>query len=86
MQEPEKEPDGPDDSHYKAGGGVEPFDFIRSNGMSFLQGNIIKYTSRYKYKGKPLEDLKKAQVYLGWLIEEVEAEGRDNEQNPHPGS
>jgi|TARA_R100000808_G_C2144153_1_gene151921 hypothetical protein len=40
----------------------------------YLQGNILKYLWRYKYKGKPLEDLKKAEWYLSKLIETVENE------------
>lgn len=32
--------------------------------MNFNLGNVIKYTMRADYKGKPLEDLKKAQFYL----------------------
>ena len=35
---------------------------------SYLQGAIIKYIWRYNYKGKPVEDLKKAQWYLDKLI------------------
>ena len=37
----------------------------------YLKGNIIKYVSRYKFKGEPLEDLQKAQWYLNRLIKEV---------------
>ena len=37
----------------------------------YLKGNILKYVSRYKFKGEPLEDLKKAQWYLNRLIQEV---------------
>ena len=33
--------------------------------------NMIKYILRYKRKGG-VQDLKKAQVYLNWLIEEEE--------------
>ena len=35
----------------------------------YLQGNIIKYVWRYRYKGKPTEDLRKAEWYLQKLIE-----------------
>ena len=35
----------------------------------YLQGNILKYIWRYKYKGKPKEDLEKAAWYLKRLIE-----------------
>jgi hypothetical protein len=35
----------------------------------YLKGNIQKYVWRYEQKGK-LDDLRKAEVYLGWLISE----------------
>tara|TARA_R100000306_G_C4378181_1_gene142918 strand:+ start:3701 stop:3880 length:180 start_codon:yes stop_codon:yes gene_type:complete len=38
----------------------------------YLRGNIFKYLMRYKHKGKPREDLKKAKWYLNRLIDEVE--------------
>ena len=38
----------------------------------YLKGNVLKYVSRYKFKGEPLEDLQKAQWYLNRLIKEVE--------------
>ena len=38
----------------------------------YLKGNVLKYVSRYKFKGEPLEDLKKAQWYLNRLVKEVE--------------
>ena len=37
----------------------------------YLKGNVLKYVSRYKFKGEPLEDLQKAQWYLNKLIKEV---------------
>ena len=37
----------------------------------YLKGNILKYVSRYKWKGEPLEDLQKASWYLNRLIKEV---------------
>ena len=36
--------------------------------LSYLKANVVKYMWRYDYKGKPLEDLKKAQWYLDKLI------------------
>ena len=39
----------------------------------YLQGNVMKYMWRFDYKGKPLEDLQKAQWYLNTLIEDVVA-------------
>lgn len=56
--------------HYTQGS-IEPLDFIKANNMSFIEGNIVKYVTRYKHKNG-LEDLKKAQFYLNKLIEKVE--------------
>jgi|TARA_B110000908_G_scaffold72820_1_gene87861 hypothetical protein len=50
--------------------GIECIDAIRAaTGKHFegyLQGNILKYTWRYRYKNG-IEDLQKAQVYMKWL-------------------
>jgi len=54
--------------HYNQGE-IQPIDFIEANDMSFCQGNVIKYVTRYKYKNG-LEDLKKAEFYLKRLIDE----------------
>ena len=45
----------------------------------YLKGNIIKYEWRYTYKGKPLEDLEKAQWYLEKLIKIIRKEHKKNE-------
>lgn len=37
------------------------------NDLGFHLGNVIKYVLRSKYKGKELEDLKKARWYLDRL-------------------
>ena len=47
---------------------IQPWDFIAANGFGFLEGNVIKYISRYKAKGG-LNDLLKAEQYLKKLIE-----------------
>ena len=39
--------------------------------QGYLKGNIIKYSWRYADKDNPKEDLAKAQVYLGWLMQEI---------------
>jgi hypothetical protein len=36
--------------------------------VGYCLGNVIKYVSRWRKKGG-VEDLKKAQIYLGWAIE-----------------
>lgn len=53
--------------HYKKQT-IQPWDFIIANNLGFLEGNVIKYVTRYKSKNG-LEDLKKAQHYLQKLIE-----------------
>lgn len=54
-------------NHYTQGG-IEPIDYILANDMNFLEGNVIKYVTRYKHKNG-LEDLRKAEFYLKKLIE-----------------
>lgn len=62
--------------HYNRGG-IECIDAIKAS-MSpeeydgFLKGQVIKYVWRYRHKGKPVEDLKKARYYLDKLIEKTE--------------
>ena len=47
---------------------IEPLTYIVENNLGFIEGNIIKYVSRYKFKeGK--YDLLKAKEYLEKLIE-----------------
>lgn len=64
-------------SHYKSKTGLEVIDVIRAftedmNGLEgYYTGNVLKYMCRWKKKNG-LEDLKKARVYLNWLIDEVE--------------
>jgi hypothetical protein len=60
-------------SHYNQGK-IEVIDYIEDLGMGedFCVGNAIKYLSRYKYKEKPLEDLKKARWYIDRLIQQYE--------------
>ena len=40
--------------------------------MGYLEGNTKKYLHRFRYKGNPVEDLKKARWYLDKLIAEME--------------
>lgn len=58
-------------------GGIETIDVIKAKisperFRGFLQGNVIKYVTRAEFKGKQLEDLKKAAWYLDRLIQEME--------------
>ena len=54
-------------SHYKDMP-IQPIEFITRNGLSFGQGNVIKYICRYKAKNG-LQDLKKARHYIDLMIE-----------------
>lgn len=62
--------------HYRQGG-VEVIDIIRdavrdADGFEAVcHANVIKYVLRYRYKNG-VEDVKKAAVYLDWLIAELE--------------
>ena len=57
-------------AHYDVG--IEPVKYITSHGLGFLEGNIIKYITRYKMKGNPVEDLHKARVYIDLLLKQYE--------------
>jgi hypothetical protein len=47
---------------------IQPWDYIASNNLGYLEGCIVKYVSRYKEKGG-MQDLEKAAHYLQKLIE-----------------
>ena len=51
--------------------GIEITKFAQSHGLSFAEGNIVKYIVRHKYKNG-IEDLKKAEKYLQLLKEQYE--------------
>ena len=59
---------------YYAKGGIELVEILkaklsRDQYLGFLKGNVFKYLFRYPYKNG-VEDLKKAETYLKWLLEE----------------
>ena len=60
-------------AHYNKSG-IETIDMIESvtsdGFQAYLQGNILKYLCRYKYKNG-VEDLEKAKWYLNRLIRTV---------------
>jgi nucleoside 2-deoxyribosyltransferase len=69
--------------HYTHGG-IEVIDFLKAKGLDrdFCLGNVVKYVARANFKGRTLEDLRKAQWYLktkiGWVEEqETNAVRRD---------
>jgi len=68
----DKKPNAVDPDHYKAGG-IETIDYLRAKltpeqFAGYCLGNVLKYCSRFQHKAG-VEDLKKAQVYLNWLVE-----------------
>lgn len=64
MQNPNDTQVGGD--HYKSKG-VQPWDYIIANNLGYLEGNIIKYITRWRDKGG-VKDLEKARHYLDKLI------------------
>ncbi|OWT53385.1 DUF3310 domain-containing protein [Candidimonas nitroreducens] len=53
---------------------IQPVEFIHKNGIGYLEGNVIKYVSRWRSKGG-IKDLEKARHYIDLLIE-LEGEQR----------
>ena len=63
-------------SHYNSGS-VECIEAIEAmlspeEFVGYLRGNSLKYRWRFRYKGKPLEDLKKANWYEERLLKFME--------------
>ena len=48
---------------------IQPWDYIVSNNLGYLEGNVVKYVTRWQSKGNGIEDLKKAKHYLDKLLE-----------------
>lgn len=64
-------------NHYTQGG-IECIKAIEASMppdgfQDYCKGNVLKYVWRFRQKNG-LEDLKKARVYLNWMIESVEKE------------
>ena len=49
---------------------IQPIEYITQNKLSYSEGNVIKYVSRWRKKGG-VEDLRKAKHYIEMLIEEA---------------
>ena len=69
-------------SHYTQGG-IECIDAIKASMTAdgfadYCKGNIIKYIWRWRSKGG-VEDLKKARVYLDWLIQSADTEESEDD-------
>lgn len=64
--------------HYNRHNSIECIEAIEACTGSlfsvYLQGNVMKYLWRYRYKDNPLQDLGKSKWYLNKLIETVAKE------------
>ena len=54
--------------HYK-NLAIQPVEYIVKNNIPYLEGNVIKYITRWRVKGG-VQDLLKAKHYIEMLIEE----------------
>ena len=53
---------------------IQPVEYIHANGIGYLEGNVIKYVTRWRKKDGR-KDLEKARHYIDLLLE---LEGRTN--------
>jgi len=80
--EKESEPDMVNHPNHYTQGGIECIKAIEASMppdgfQDYCKGNVLKYVWRFRQKNG-LEDLKKARVYLNWMIESVEKEQENN--------
>ena len=61
-------------SHYTEGRKFEPKDVIRDWGLNFNLGSAVKYVARAGRKDDIVQDLKKAQQFIQFEIDAIEAE------------
>lgn len=54
-------------SHYKDLV-IQPIEYIHANNIGYMEGNVIKYVSRWRAKNG-IKDLEKAKHYIELLIE-----------------
>jgi UDP-3-O-acyl-N-acetylglucosamine deacetylase len=54
-------------SHYKDLA-IQPVEYIHANNIPYMEGNVIKYVSRWRAKNG-IKDLEKAKHYIELLIE-----------------
>ena len=61
-------------SHYKDCA-IQPVEYIYSNGLDFLEGNVVKYITRHRTKGDGEEDIRKVIHYAQMILEMVYKKG-----------
>ena len=59
--------------HYNHGK-FETVEVIEDWKLNYHCGNVVKYISRHKHKGRPIEDIKKAIWYLQRYLQVLEGE------------
>lgn len=53
---------------YYRGGSIQPVEYIYANKLDFLEGNVVKYITRWRDKNGR-DDLLKARHYINMLLE-----------------
>ena len=61
-----KEKDNIKPDHYGSSG-IDVISFCQANNLDFMQGNVIKYITRYRKKNG-LEDVRKAVEYINRIL------------------
>lgn len=60
---------------------IQPVEFIHANDIPFIEGNVIKYVTRWQSKGG-VADLEKAKHFIELLIEMETREGKVSVPKP----
>jgi hypothetical protein len=68
--------------HYKDMA-IQPLEYILANKLNFIEGNIIKYITRYHLKGG-IEDVEKV-IHYATILKEQLVETKKVQQNLMPG-
>ena len=55
-------------NHYKDCG-IQPVEYIYSNGLDFLEGNVVKYITRHRTKGDGEQDIRKVIHYAQMILQ-----------------
>ena len=66
---------------------IQPLEYIQKNRLDFIQGNLVKYATRYPHKGQRVADLEKIIHYAQLALAEeaqvsapvTDADGRTQE-------
>lgn len=55
--------------------GIDTREFIDAKGLTYLEGNVVKYIVRARFKGDYIGDLEKAKNYIEYMIEKAKKSG-----------